>query len=88
MKPQFEAGPADVGRGGVVRDPAVWRRAIEDVAAACSAAGLGPLGVMASPLAGPAGNVEYLLHAGEGAAAEVLDIAAAIEDGRRIGGAA
>jgi 23S rRNA (cytidine1920-2'-O)/16S rRNA (cytidine1409-2'-O)-methyltransferase len=88
VKPQFEAGPADVGRGGVVRDPAVWRRAIEVVAGACSAAGLSPLGVMASPLAGPAGNVEYLLHAGEGAAAEVLGIDAAIEEGRRIGGVA
>lgn len=86
VKPQFEAGPADVGRGGVVRDASVWRRAIERVAAACSAAGIGPLGVMASPLAGAAGNVEYLLHAEEGAAAAELDLAGAIEDGRRIGG--
>ena len=63
VKPQFEAGPADVGRGGVVRDDEVWRRAIRGVAAACAEPGLAPRGVMASPLPGPAGNVEFPLHA-------------------------
>jgi len=63
VKPQFEAGRADVGRGGVVREAPVWRRVIEEVAEACEGTGLAPQAVMASPLRGPAGNVEFLLHA-------------------------
>jgi 23S rRNA (cytidine1920-2'-O)/16S rRNA (cytidine1409-2'-O)-methyltransferase len=63
VKPQFEAGPRLVGRGGVVRDPDVWRRAVAAVAEACRKAGFRPLGAMASPLLGPAGNVEFLLQA-------------------------
>lgn len=86
VKPQFEAGPGDVGRGGVVRDPAVWRRTVERVAAACVGAGLAPVGVMPSPLPGPAGNVEFPLHAVRGRAAGTLDVDAAIEEAERIGG--
>jgi 23S rRNA (cytidine1920-2'-O)/16S rRNA (cytidine1409-2'-O)-methyltransferase len=63
VKPQFEAGREDVGRGGVVRDPDIWRRAVLDVAEACRASGFEPRGVLASPIRGPAGNVEFLLHA-------------------------
>ncbi len=85
VKPQFEAGPDEVGKGGVVRDPAVWRRAVELVAEACSGAGLGPQGVMASPLTGPAGNVEFLLHATKGGPPRALDVPAAMDEGRRIG---
>src|SRR6059058_3575256 len=59
VKPQFEAGPKDVGARGVVRDPRVWRRALEQVAAACEASGATPVQAMASPLLGPAGNVEF-----------------------------
>ncbi|MFL5738074.1 MAG: TlyA family RNA methyltransferase [Actinomycetota bacterium] len=66
IKPQFEAAAAAVEEGGVVRDPAVRARAIEDVAAAASRSGLQPAGVMASPLTGPAGNAEFLLHARRG----------------------
>jgi 23S rRNA (cytidine1920-2'-O)/16S rRNA (cytidine1409-2'-O)-methyltransferase len=66
VKPQFEAAPGEVGRGGVVDDPAVWRRVLERVTAACLAAGAGPLAAMASPLEGPAGNVEFFLHARTG----------------------
>ncbi|MEW6060280.1 MAG: TlyA family RNA methyltransferase [Actinomycetota bacterium] len=86
VKPQFEAGRGDVGRGGVVRDAAVWQRAISDVAAACSAAGLGPQGVMASPLKGPAGNVEFALYAIEGAAGLPVELDRAIGEGHQIGG--
>jgi 23S rRNA (cytidine1920-2'-O)/16S rRNA (cytidine1409-2'-O)-methyltransferase len=72
VKPQFEAGRREVGRGGVVRDPAVWERAIRGVAVAARAQGFEPVDVMASPLAGPAGNAEFLLYArrGPGAARE------------------
>jgi len=63
VKPQFEAGRQDVGKGGVVGDPAVWDRVLHEIAAACDRLELPPRGVMASPLLGPAGNVEFLLHA-------------------------
>lgn len=88
VKPQFEAGPEDVGRGGVVRDPAVWRRAILRVAEACAEHGLSPLGAMASPLPGPAGNVEFPLHATKGPGPSTLDPEASVAEGSRIGGGA
>ena len=62
VKPQFEAGDEDVGRGGVVRKPDVWRGCIENVSQACGDGGYTVVGVMASPLRGPSGNVEFLLH--------------------------
>ena len=90
VKPQFESAPADVGRGGVVRDPATWRRAVRVVADACDAHGAPPQDVMASPLPGPAGNVEFLLHARRGGVRRDvdMDIDGAIEAAVRIGGAA
>ena len=60
IKPQFEAGPKDVGKGGVVRDPAVHRRVLEEVLAAATGSGFRCFGLTASPLRGPAGNVEFL----------------------------
>ncbi len=60
VKPQFEVGRAAVG-DGVVRDPALRRSAVQGVADAASALGLHVLGVAASPLPGPSGNVEYFL---------------------------
>lgn len=60
VKPQFEAGRRDVGKGGVVRDPAVHRRVIEEVIRAADALGLTLHGLMVSPLPGPAGNREFL----------------------------
>ena len=79
IKPQFEAERDDVGRGGVVRDPAVWRRAIEEVAEATRAVGAATTSLIVSPLKGPAGNVEFLLHARTGAETGTLDIDGAIE---------
>ncbi|HYP04541.1 MAG TPA: TlyA family RNA methyltransferase, partial [Cyanobium sp.] len=61
VKPQFEVGRARVGKGGVVRDPAAHREAIETVIAAASAQDWRPAGLVASPITGPAGNHEYLL---------------------------
>lgn len=60
IKPQFEAGRRDVGKGGVVRDPAVHRRVLMEVAQAAGALGLTLRGMMVSPLLGPAGNREFL----------------------------
>jgi 23S rRNA (cytidine1920-2'-O)/16S rRNA (cytidine1409-2'-O)-methyltransferase len=82
IKPQFEAEHQHVERGGVVRDPNVWRRSIESVAAATRSAGAGPVGVIVSPVRGPAGNVEFLLHATVGRAVGDLDVGDAIEAAR------
>jgi 23S rRNA (cytidine1920-2'-O)/16S rRNA (cytidine1409-2'-O)-methyltransferase len=67
VKPQFEVGRGNVGSGGVVRDPALRAGAIRTVAAAALTHGLGVRGVTASPLPGPAGNVEYFLWLAAGA---------------------
>lgn len=79
VKPQFEAAPTDVARGGVVADPAVRRRAVETVAEASRSAGAGPMDVAASPLLGPAGNVEIFLWARKGEAGRDLNIEAALD---------
>jgi 23S rRNA (cytidine1920-2'-O)/16S rRNA (cytidine1409-2'-O)-methyltransferase len=64
VKPQFEAGRAEARRGlGVIRDPAIRRAALGRVASALHAAGASIMGAMPSPVLGPAGNVEFLLHA-------------------------
>jgi 23S rRNA (cytidine1920-2'-O)/16S rRNA (cytidine1409-2'-O)-methyltransferase len=60
VKPQFEAGAADVGRGGVVRDPAVHRRVLRQLALDAAEAGLEPVALVSSPRRGPAGNREFL----------------------------
>lgn len=66
VKPQFEAGPKAVGKGGVVRDPEV-RRAVCDAAAAWVASqGWTVVGIVDSPIEGPAGNREFLLYARRG----------------------
>lgn len=62
IKPQFEVGRAEVGRGGVVRSPSARQRAIERVRAAGEQAGLRWEGVIESPLLGPAGNKEFLAY--------------------------
>lgn len=64
VKPQFEAGRAEVSRGhGVVRDPEVRAQAVRDVVAAVAGQGATIMGTMESPLTGADGNVEFLLHA-------------------------
>ena len=62
VKPQFEAGRADVGKGGIVRDPVVRARTVEEVAAAALALGFTRSGTTESPITGMEGNQEYLLH--------------------------
>ncbi len=62
VKPQFEAGRARLGSGGVVRDPATHRDVLRELRAALSALGLTPVGLAASPLTGPAGNREFLME--------------------------
>jgi 23S rRNA (cytidine1920-2'-O)/16S rRNA (cytidine1409-2'-O)-methyltransferase len=81
VKPQFEAGRGQVGRDGVVHDPAVHRAVLERISAWAMAQGWRVRGLISSPLRGPAlrgpaGNVEFLLHLGK--EGESTDIAAAI----------
>jgi 23S rRNA (cytidine1920-2'-O)/16S rRNA (cytidine1409-2'-O)-methyltransferase len=64
VKPQFEAGRVEASRGrGVIRDPAIHRRTLGEVATALDAAGAVIMGAMPSPLTGHSGNVEFLLYA-------------------------
>ncbi len=60
IKPQFEAGKARVGKGGVVRDPAVHREVLARVLSWAAAHGWGVAGLIRSPITGPKGNVEFL----------------------------
>jgi 23S rRNA (cytidine1920-2'-O)/16S rRNA (cytidine1409-2'-O)-methyltransferase len=61
VKPQFEAGRKDVGKGGVVRDAAIHRRVLEQVGGYAEANGFVVCGITTSPIVGPAGNVEFLM---------------------------
>lgn len=64
VKPQFEAGRAEVSRGrGVIRDPSVWRRVLHDACGAIEGSGTAIMDAMVSPLRGAEGNAEFLVHA-------------------------
>ncbi|MBI5669923.1 MAG: TlyA family RNA methyltransferase [Chloroflexi bacterium] len=73
IKPQFEAGKQDVGKGGVVRDRRVHARVLEDVLNAARELGFAVKGLTTSPIKGPAGNTEFLAWLGWGQTAS-LDI--------------
>jgi 23S rRNA (cytidine1920-2'-O)/16S rRNA (cytidine1409-2'-O)-methyltransferase len=62
VKPQFEAGRNEVGKGGIVRDPSVHERVVEEVTSAADALGLVRRGAIPSPIEGMEGNREFLLH--------------------------
>lgn len=80
VKPQFEAGREQVGKGGVVRDPRVHRAVLERVTAEWQALGLTVAGLARSPVLGPAGNVEFLAYLEKQPPAEApLPVAAAID---------
>jgi 23S rRNA (cytidine1920-2'-O)/16S rRNA (cytidine1409-2'-O)-methyltransferase len=82
VKPQFEVGRSLVGAGGVVRDPHVRQSAVHAVADAAWHQGWGTRGVTASPLPGPAGNVEYFLWlAGDAPPLDAATLTAAVAAG-------
>lgn len=87
IKPQFEAGREHVGRGGIVSDPAVHLGVLERVAASLAGEGLVMAGVMASPIRGASGNVEFLGHfllrpeAGPAARIGPAELEAAVAEG-------
>jgi 23S rRNA (cytidine1920-2'-O)/16S rRNA (cytidine1409-2'-O)-methyltransferase len=66
VKPQFEAERGEIGKGGVVRDPAVQARVCDEAAAWVRSRGWSVEGVVPSPITGPEGNVEFLLAARRG----------------------
>lgn len=63
IKPQFEAGRAEVGKGGVVRDPAIHDRVCAEVRTWIDAQGWTVIGLTQSPITGPQGNIEFLIYA-------------------------
>ncbi|HSI05251.1 MAG: TlyA family RNA methyltransferase [Myxococcota bacterium] len=63
VKPQFEVGRADVGKGGIVRDPVARKRALDSTAAIAAENGYTQVSSMDSPILGAKGNHEFLLHA-------------------------
>lgn len=77
VKPQFEAGKRQVGKGGVVRDPAVHRQVLTDLLSWAETHRWGVCGLIPSPIQGPAGNVEFLAHLKPGASSQ-LEIETAI----------
>ena len=66
IKPQFEVGTGEVGKGGVVRDAALHQRVCDEVRAWLEATGWDVLGIERSPITGPEGNVEFLIAARRG----------------------
>ena len=85
VKPQFEVGKERLGHGGVVRDPELHVETVLTVARAARELGLGIDAVTASPLPGPAGNVEYFvsMHAARAGLAGDLSAQALVEEARR-----
>jgi 23S rRNA (cytidine1920-2'-O)/16S rRNA (cytidine1409-2'-O)-methyltransferase len=82
VKPQFEVGRDRLGSGGVVRSPQLRAETVRDVAGQAAGLGLGVLGVTASPLPGPSGNVEYFLWLRAGAPAlDPADVDRAVAEG-------
>jgi 23S rRNA (cytidine1920-2'-O)/16S rRNA (cytidine1409-2'-O)-methyltransferase len=82
VKPQFEVGRDRLGAGGVVRDPALRADAVLTVARAAAELGWGTAGVVASPLPGPAGNVEFFLWLRQDAAPpDQADVDRAVQEG-------
>jgi 23S rRNA (cytidine1920-2'-O)/16S rRNA (cytidine1409-2'-O)-methyltransferase len=80
VKPQFEAGRDRVGKGGVVRDPAVRRDVLLEVARAAKAEDAAVLGFASSGLPGPKGNRETFVHLGEAGRGGVADLEAAARE--------
>ena len=66
IKPQFEAGKGQVGKGGVVRDPRIHRTVLDTMREFCVSSGWGVDGLMVSPIKGPAGNIEFLVSLAPG----------------------
>lgn len=82
IKPQFEAGPEQVGKGGIVRDPAVHRQVLTDLLVWMVEKSMSPQALIASPIRGSDGNVEYLvwLQPGRAPVEDIPSLAEAVVD--------
>ena len=89
VKPQFEAGREEAARGrGVIRQPAVWRRVLEEVRVAVVDRSAAMMGAMVSPITGADGNVEFLVHCRSAATApSTVDLDAVVDEAARTHGA-
>jgi len=79
IKPQFEAGRSQVGKGGIVRDPATHRSVVEGVVSWVAEHGWYVHGLTSSPLRGAKGNIEFLVWLGVRAPERAVDVGAALE---------
>lgn len=80
VKPQFEAGRSQVKKGGIVRDPAVHRQVLLTVINCATQLKFSILGLLPSPITGPAGNREFLLYLGWHSNQMSIDVAQSIEE--------
>ena len=80
VKPQFEAGREQVGKGGVVKDPEVHRQVLHRVARVAQDLGLRIFGLIPSPLKGPAGNVEFFMYLARDEGAAAIDLEGAVTE--------
>ena len=80
VKPQFEVGRDQVGKGGVVRDPTLWRSAVLGVVATAEDLGLGLVAAAPSEVPGPAGNREFFIHLRAGAASDRAAVDGAVAE--------
>lgn len=80
IKPQFEAGRDDVGKGGIVRDPEVHRRVLHGILGFAEQQNLGVRGLIASPIKGAEGNVEFLAWLSRDATVPSIDVSDAIDN--------
>jgi 23S rRNA (cytidine1920-2'-O)/16S rRNA (cytidine1409-2'-O)-methyltransferase len=80
VKPQFEVGRENVGKGGVVRDPELWVSSITSVTAAAAGLGFGLVGATASDVPGPAGNREFFVWLKHGAETHPEAVADAVSE--------
>lgn len=79
VKPQFEVGKGNVGKGGVVRDPSLWAKSLSDVVDTARELGLGLVGACVSDIKGPAGNVEFFVHLRRGVVTDMEAIGRVVE---------